>query len=56
MQNPKAAPRTKKIKSEWITIRATATDKAQIESDAKAAGLDNVSAYLLQLYRKHRSG
>jgi len=42
------------IKSNWITIRTTAEEKMQIEEDTKKAGLDNVSAYLLQLYRKYR--
>lgn len=41
-------------KSDYITIRVTPVEKAQIEADAKAAGLDNVSAYLIQLYRKAR--
>jgi hypothetical protein len=41
-------------KSDYITIRVTPGEKTQIEADAKAAGLDNVSAYLIQLYRKAR--
>lgn len=54
MQNPKIhADETKK--SEWITIRTTPAEKAQIEANAKLAGLDNISAYILMIYRNAKS-
>jgi len=45
----------KNIKLNWITVRITDEEKNQIEDDAKKAGLDNISAYLLQLYRRYRA-
>jgi hypothetical protein len=41
-------------KTTWITIRLTPEEKLKIEADAKSAGLDNVSAYLLQIYRRNK--
>ena len=41
-------------KSDYINIRVTHTEKADIEQAAKKAGLDTISAYLLWLHRTHK--
>lgn len=41
-------------KTSWVTIRLTQAEKEQIEAAAKADGLDNISAHILQVYRKNR--
>lgn len=42
------------MKDQWITIRLTVQEKEQITNDAKEAGFDSLSTYLLWLYRKQR--
>ena len=43
------------MKDDQIRIRVDADEKATIARDAKAAGFDGMSAYLLNLARKNRS-
>ncbi len=42
-----------KNKTEYIHIRVTAQEKKQIQTAARANGLDDMTAYLLQLHRKN---
>jgi hypothetical protein len=42
------------LKDKWITIRLSAEEKEQMNNDAKEAGFDSISTYLLWLYRQQR--
>ena len=42
------------MKSTYITIRVSEEEKKQMQEDAKKAGFDNVSVYILWLYRQQR--
>lgn len=42
-------------KSDYIHIRVLPSEKTEIEQAAKAAGLDTMSAYFLQLHRKAKT-
>ena len=42
-------------KSDYIHIRVSPAEKTEIEQAAKAAGLDTMSAYFLQLHRKAKT-
>lgn len=42
----------KNIKNKWINIRVTSEEKSRIDKKSKNAGLDSISAYILQIIRK----
>ena len=41
-------------KDSFIMVRMTSKEKQEIKDGSKREGLDNMSAYLLQIYRKSK--
>ena len=47
---------SKERKTSWLGVRMTKGQKAKIEKNAKTAGFQSASTYLLWFYERHTNG